>query len=776
MQGYAFKQGRINTAWKRRWMSLSDDGILEYRVSLDKPRRGVIDLREVIEIVRPTECREREEWRNNSPKWPKVALPNTEFALVTDKRTYFFQTLTKQENFHWIGQLERVQFDIVNEAGSFNRKRVASISLEDTKYIIVKAALPKDYEYGAKKALIGFSQSTSPSLPSRKLFVCGNCSFSSHPMLDTISLQHTARARGEDAISRVTVTHFVMHNSTDIASITFHNGNISVEGINYGGKICVIFYDGNTIEMHLPGMRTYDIGGKSKDPRGPERINKACAKMISRTTAVKIAAVLNGADEETLHAIHEGFDQIVEQYHGRLVLHEWMQHQLVSVFVHHTQPFSYGEFVEKISKNSLDDAAPSLMDANGVVLSRFMVDLSDPVFSHARKYLASREHGGQVPSEYYKTQLDEEPLEDIVSADTLQQIERLSASQTDETFSGFNPVPARLKGGKFIEYALSFMETPAHVTDCEWTFLREEEREGESMCKMHVSVNEYGCRYDEEDVSTTTVNLSIIITTTPQALSPTIDTILDSYGKEHDVLRVFSAELVASCTTVDAICFPGVINLTSFGNKTKMKKMKQALTGKNSGDNDDDNVSDAEDDDDYNDTMMWNHQILLPGVRTYDPAGIEGDKQFGERLDDVGSEFINSIIMCEVLAAMRGVTSSQLVAVHDAFSCIASHFVGRVGLHNWTHYQLLSALNNEEAKCYVDYLLEYEKGLLDLREGTHVDQYLETRSCGCAQQPLSFLIQCYKAENLGVVLPLKEAQIIEDLCRKEHSSSSFSLQ
>lgn len=184
-------------------------------------------------------------------------------------------------------------------------------------------------------------------------------------------------------------------------------------------------------------MRTYDPAGLSGDSRASERVGAAYAQCQASITTIEVVALYLGADEDQLNTIQEGFEALVERYHGRQMLFKWMAHQLQAVLLEGRDPLSYPEFLQN-------------MAAAG------QFDLSRPERRHTVSYLESIDgHLPVPPPEYFQEVASAEDMSLVLDASQLVLLQQLSVedSRANEVavqptdlavMLASNPIPAAL--------------------------------------------------------------------------------------------------------------------------------------------------------------------------------------------------------------------------------------------------------------------------------------------------------------------------------------------
>ncbi|KAI6660550.1 hypothetical protein LOD99_14134 [Oopsacas minuta] len=119
-------------------------------------------------------------------------------------------------------------------------------------------------------------------------------------------------------------------------------------GVNYAAVVQVSHQSGLKFQLLIPGTRTYDPAGISGDPHCSERVGNACSSAILKVVYVSLVAALKGASIEGINQIFSAFLPINETYHGRIVIMQYMQHQLNSALFQIKEPQDYPDFIKEL--------------------------------------------------------------------------------------------------------------------------------------------------------------------------------------------------------------------------------------------------------------------------------------------------------------------------------------------------------------------------------------------------------------------------------------------
>eukprot|EP00043_Microstomoeca_roanoka_P018764 m.204225 g.204225 ORF g.204225 m.204225 type:complete len:726 (-) comp16882_c4_seq5:242-2419(-) len=717
VQSYVVKQGNIRKAWRRRWMTLRPNGELEYRVDIGRPVRGVIHMREVLEIVRPEDCSSRKQWPHAEPKWPRVCLENTAFALITKKRTYYMYTLTPRENFAWISQLERVQFEIANQEAA---PRHFTKSFEDTKTVKIPAVLPDGFQDALNKAL---------ETPKKDTFDFHGTNFAAFSDHLIVSTAQTSIPYGSTRPRSVDIMHVLCQRST-IIGITLQTCPTIVEGINFAATITVHHLGQETpLIMYLPGRRTYDPAGQTADlDKATIRIGTHTARLLTHISAILISCCLHGACEDAIQQqLQSQLADVMEQTDSRQWLFRWMYEQILCTFIRRQQAMSYGAFLQAAADNH-------------------EFDLTAEGHQHSKTYLESRGNGpndGQPPAEYFIQQAYAEDMQHELTADEQLVFQKLKCLTLADNVQAFNPVEAQLQGRDLLVAALQGKPTGRDSRAVAGWYLSNDSERPE----ISATRDSFNCTpsHDRDQV------------------------------RHSSTLVYFLNSPIAAESATPSCCLEGAVSI---------QPTKALPVARWQGRRDDWHLSFSSDGaivDGINFAASLVVQagdgpsmsLWLPGIRTYDPAGISGDIHASERVDKEFAEFQLGVFTSLVFAALHGASQAQLSALHEAFEPLMARFYGRHTLYQWIYHQVTTAmLMTTTPLSYAAYIKK--TGVADSiprSAGSHLHVFLLTLEAGRPHFPATYLAKCFKEENLGAVLSLREARLLEWMVREMDNNS-----
>eukprot|EP00035_Acanthoeca_spectabilis_P006067 m.120031 g.120031 ORF g.120031 m.120031 type:complete len:306 (+) comp13333_c0_seq2:2930-3847(+) len=177
-----------------------------------------------------------------------------------------------------------------------------------------------------------------------------------------IKWTESGTAYGETDPTSQTVTVKVPTDKRKV-DVTFHLDTNPVVrwGINFAVTVGVFKVEddgeGHMGNIYMPATRSYDPAGRTGDPHASERIGDSCSCAQTFITAVELVAVRNGVDGDGLAKIQKAFRPLIDRYHGRSGLFEYMFRQIVSVSLEKSQnEVPYGAFLKSLPAEPKSDA------------------------------------------------------------------------------------------------------------------------------------------------------------------------------------------------------------------------------------------------------------------------------------------------------------------------------------------------------------------------------------------------------------------------------------
>lgn len=175
-------------------------------------------------------------------------------------------------------------------------------------------------------------------------------------------------------------------------------------GVNYTAAVRVSHQSGLTFQLLIPGTRTYDPAGISGDPHCSERVGPSCSSALLKVVYASLVAAARGASVEGVNKIFSVFSTINDSYHGRRVLMEYMQHQVVSAVFQLKEPKDYPGFIKELNLELVDNR------------------------EHTKCYLesAATDSKLQPPTQYFrKIQAKDKNIDELLSAKDYQKFLKL---------------------------------------------------------------------------------------------------------------------------------------------------------------------------------------------------------------------------------------------------------------------------------------------------------------------------------------------------------------
>lgn len=184
-------------------------------------------------------------------------------------------------------------------------------------------------------------------------------------------LFHYSEGEFMTRLKTVTNPSTVNYTVSFVPALEMHNG------INYLGYIQVTYEDQFKALIRLPGERTYDPAGET-DSQGNEVVDQRSFHFLAAVTAAKVIAAKCGSDLSFIREMHRVTKTVLDTYHHRLWLSEWLQFQVEKACFSKNQPVDYPGFL------------------NVQILQKVLV-LNQEKQAHSREFLSSL----KPPGNYY---------------------------------------------------------------------------------------------------------------------------------------------------------------------------------------------------------------------------------------------------------------------------------------------------------------------------------------------------------------------------------------
>ncbi|XP_062515107.1 uncharacterized protein LOC134190659 [Corticium candelabrum] len=147
--------------------------------------------------------------------------------------------------------------------------------------------------------------------------------------------------------------------------------------------------------------------------------------------------------------------------------------------------------------------------------------------------------------------------------------------------------------------------------------------------------------------------------------------------------------------------------------------------------------------------------VYLPGIRTYDAAGISGDPHASERIGAGCANTQLSITIAQLVALRDGATLEQLGEIQDAMKNVVACYHGRMALSQWMKAQLVHAIiEKKEVTPYPEFIQQMiDDGKLEINANrAHTKIYLESYKAGRPVSPPQFYKKCAAKEDPSTFL------------------------
>jgi hypothetical protein len=174
------------------------------------------------------------------------------------------------------------------------------------------------------------------------LYSCGPDQF-------TYSFQEHGVAYGETAATdrKAEVTFSLPPGSSPAFSLHVSSQPVEKWGINFAGSVVVRHKTGEERVVYLPGTRTYDPAGITGDPHASERIGPSCSRTQLAVSLSQLVAAARGALPADISLIQEKTRPLIQRYHGREALFDWIVQQICDAVFHNKEVTPYPDFLQQ---------------------------------------------------------------------------------------------------------------------------------------------------------------------------------------------------------------------------------------------------------------------------------------------------------------------------------------------------------------------------------------------------------------------------------------------
>jgi glutaredoxin len=138
--------------------------------------------------------------------------------------------------------------------------------------------------------------------------------------------------------------------------------------------------------------------------------------------------------------------------------------------------------------------------------------------------------------------------------------------------------------------------------------------------------------------------------------------------------------------------------------------------------------------------------IYMPGVLTFDPAGITGDSHSSERIGPSCARVQTSISIAQLFVLQHGGTQADADSIQDASDSMIHSYNGRLCQWKWMRQQIREACVEEAAEVtpfpqYIQSLVDSGEVDLSWPNRTGTREYLESYAKGKPIPPMSYFLK-----------------------------------
>lgn len=136
------------------------------------------------------------------------------------------------------------------------------------------------------------------------------------------------------------------------------------------------------------------------DPHASERIGPSCSRTQIGICTAELMATLKGAELKQINSLHEQTRPVIQRYHGREVLFDWMKLQVEEAVYAKANVTPYPEYIK------------ALMRSEKFELTKAR--------EHTKAYLDSYDQGlAHPPVHYYRKVAKKDKVEDLLSTEDM---------------------------------------------------------------------------------------------------------------------------------------------------------------------------------------------------------------------------------------------------------------------------------------------------------------------------------------------------------------------
>ncbi len=139
---------------------------------------------------------------------------------------------------------------------------------------------------------------------------------------------------------------------------------------------------------------------KIGDPHASERIGPSCSRTQIGISIAELTSALKGARLDQVNDLHSKILPLVERYHGRKILFDWMKCQVEDAIYRKTEVTPYPEYIKALILNK-------------------EIELNESR-EHTKAYLQAYNKGApHPPIQYFRKVAKKDKVEEILTEDNL---------------------------------------------------------------------------------------------------------------------------------------------------------------------------------------------------------------------------------------------------------------------------------------------------------------------------------------------------------------------
>lgn len=142
------------------------------------------------------------------------------------------------------------------------------------------------------------------------------------------------------------------------------------------------------------------------DPHASERIGPSCSRTQIGISTAELVAALKGVELEQISAMHEKTRTVIQRYHGREVLFDWMNLQVDEAVYKNANVTPYPEYIKALMRSGVFELTGAR--------------------EHTRAYLDSYNRGiPHPPIHYYRKVAKKDKVEDLLTGEEMTTFQKI---------------------------------------------------------------------------------------------------------------------------------------------------------------------------------------------------------------------------------------------------------------------------------------------------------------------------------------------------------------